>query len=97
MEQGGRYLIRAYYDRSASFSFDWTKASKFLQLKPLDDADLWYLPVPSGTSVNFDDPAYARVKENIDILKQNLHSLVVIATADMSAMPSAQKYHVTIT
>lgn len=91
MEQGGRYLIRAYYDRSASFSFDWTKASKFLQLKPLDDADLWYLPVPSGTSVNFDDPAYARVKENIDILKQNLHSLVVIATADMSAMPSAQE------
>ncbi|MEN6593377.1 MAG: FtsX-like permease family protein [Clostridiaceae bacterium] len=91
MEQGGQYLIRAFYDRSASFSFDWTKASKFLQLKPLDDADLWYLPVPSGTSVNFDDPAYARVKENIDILKQNLHSIYVTATTDMSAMPSTQE------
>ncbi|MEN6419891.1 MAG: FtsX-like permease family protein [Clostridiaceae bacterium] len=91
MEQGGRYLVRAFFDISASYSLDWTKASKSLFLKPLDDANLWYLSVPPGTSVNFDDPAVARVKENIDVLKQNLHSLEVTATADMSAMPSTQE------
>ncbi len=91
MEQGGRYLIRAYYNTFVNFSSDWTKASKFLQLKPLDDANLWYLLVPHGTSVNFDDAAVAQVKENIDVLEQNLHSIYVIATADMSAMPLTQE------
>lgn len=91
MEQGGRYLIRTFYDPSFSAYPDWTKASKSLLLKPLDDANLWYLPAAPGTSVNFDDSAYAQVKENVDVLQQNLHSLAVVATVDMSAMPSTQE------
>ncbi len=62
-----------------------------LQVKPLDDGQLWYIPITKGASIDFSDPVLAHFKNEIDILNENLHTLSIFATADMSAMPKMQE------
>ena len=62
-----------------------------LQIIPLDDGQLWYLPLAKDASIDFSDPAMAAIKNEIDVLNENLHTLSIIATADMSAMPKRRK------
>jgi len=62
-----------------------------LAIKPLDDGQLWYLQLDAGASIDFSDPAMATIKNEIDVLNENLHVLTIFATADMSAMPQMQE------
>ncbi len=62
-----------------------------LKLLPLDDQQHWYTQLDNGASINFSDPEMASIKNKIDVLNENLHTLSIIATADMSAMPEMQE------
>ncbi len=88
MEVGQRYLIRAWDD--------WGSLSTQLvgfrfQLLPLNDQQLWYKPLAKDEPIDFSPPEMADIKNRIDILNENLHSLSIIATADLSAMPRMQE------
>ena len=93
MEVGQRYFIRGWYDIGFR---SWILVGKTLhyadlEIIPLDDQQLWYIPLASGASIDFSDPVMAPFKNEIDILNENLHTLGIIATADMSAMPRMQE------
>jgi ABC-type antimicrobial peptide transport system permease subunit len=91
METGQRYLIRCWEDPFQEF-FPWNSPyNSILQIIPLDDEQLWYIPMAKGASIDFSDPAMAAIKNKIDILNENLHTLNIIATADLSAMPKTQE------
>ena len=91
METGQRYLIRCWEDPFQEF-FPWNSPyNSKLQIIPLDDEQLWYIPITNGASIDFSDPAMAAIKNKIDILNENLHTLNIIATADLSAMPKMQE------
>lgn len=91
IEIGQRYLIRCWEDPGQKF-FPWDSPyNSILQIIPLDDEQLWYIPIANGASIDFSDPAMAPIKNKIDILNENLHTLNIIATADMSAMPMTQE------
>ncbi len=62
-----------------------------LQIIPLDDGQPWYLPLAKDASIDFSTPAMSAIKNEIDVLNENLHTLSIIATADMSAMPMMQE------
>ncbi|MBE3119971.1 MAG: ABC transporter permease, partial [Candidatus Atribacteria bacterium] len=83
MQVGQRYLIRGWFDHGTSYSE--------IQIRPLDDADLWYLPVEAGSDVDLNAPSLAGIKNEIDILNQNQHALFLVGTTDMSALPDMQE------
>jgi len=92
MEVGQRYLIRGWKDIGFELGDYWENAHYAdLQLLPLGDQGLWYIPLASGASIDFSDPDMASIKNDIDILNENLHALGMITTADMSAMPIFQE------
>ncbi|MGB4594959.1 MAG: ABC transporter permease [Anaerolineaceae bacterium] len=87
MEVGQRYLIRAWDDDlpiglEGFFRF---------QILPLDDQQLWYKPLAIDEMLDFSSPEMASIKNSIDILNENLHSLGIIAASDLSALPSMQE------
>jgi len=91
MESGQRYLIHGWEDPEQEF-FPWGSPYNVIhQIIPLDDQQLWYLPLAEGARVDFSAPAMAAIKNKIDILNENLHTLNIIATADLSAMPKTQE------
>jgi ABC-type antimicrobial peptide transport system permease subunit len=99
MEAGQRYLIRGWEDVGFPIDFSWDTHGAYLLIKPLDDGQLWYVPLDEGASIDFSKPAMASIKNQIDVLNENLHTLSILATADMSAMPQMQaasrKYYLT--
>lgn len=92
MTAGKRYLIRGWEDPWVLESEIWENAyfAKF-QIIPLDDGGLWYYPLAKDEQIDFSAPEMASIKNRIDILNENLHTLALIATADMSAMPRMQE------
>jgi ABC-type antimicrobial peptide transport system permease subunit len=109
MEAGQRYFIRGWENIGLVADPTWRQELIYgtsqvaaygdYQIKPLDDGQLWYIPLSEGESINFSDPKLAPFKDQIDVLNENLHALCIIATADMSAMPAMQeasrKYYLT--
>lgn len=87
MEVGQRYLIRAWDDFG---SLPTLLVGYRFQILPLDDQQLWYKPLAKDGPLDFSSPEMADIKNRIDILNENLHSLGIIATADLSAMPRMQ-------
>jgi len=87
MEIGQRYFIRAWKDTS---QLDDLQTST-LQMIPLDDDRLWYQPLAKNEQMDFSTPEMASIKNKIDILNENIHTLNIIATVDMSAMPMMQE------
>lgn len=92
MDAGQRYFIRCWKEIGFQLDFSWenTHAADLL-LIPLNDQGLWYLPLASGASIDFNSPVMAAIKTEIDVLNENLHALGIIASADMSAMPEMQE------
>jgi ABC-type antimicrobial peptide transport system permease subunit len=92
MEAGQRYFVRSWKEVGYPYDFSWenTHDSELL-LIPLDDQGLWYLPLAKGASIDFNSPVMAAIKNEIDVLNENQHSLGIIATSDMSAMPEMQE------
>jgi hypothetical protein len=92
MEVGQRYLIRGWHDGGFEPDLSWENTHGTSdQIIPIDDKQLWYIPVAKGASIDFSDPAMASIKNEIDVLNENLHTLTIIATTDMSAMPRTQE------
>ena len=92
MVVGQRYLIRGRDDYNYTIDTNWINVHfAYLEIKPLDDKQLWYIPIAKGTDIDFSDPVLTPFKNKIDILNENLHTLYIIATADMSAIPSMQE------
>ncbi len=93
MQVGQRYFIRGWDDQVESkVDLSWENTHyAYLEIKPLDDGQLWYIPLAKGASIDLSDPVLAPFKNEIDVLNENLHTLGIIATADMSAMPKMQE------
>jgi ABC-type antimicrobial peptide transport system permease subunit len=93
MEAGQRYFIRGWDDLvETKVDFSWENTHyAYLEIKPLDDGQLWYIPLAQGASIDLSDPVLAPFKNEIDVLNENLHTLGIIATADQSAMPRMQE------
>jgi hypothetical protein len=89
MEVGQRYYIHGW-DPGVSDPYFFAYGTD-LQIIPLDDGQLWYLPLAKDASIDFSAPTMAAIKNEIDVLNENLHTLSIIATADMSAMPKVQE------
>src|SRR5690606_3639589 len=85
MEPDQRYLIRAWEDYGQEFFPRNSRYNARFQIIPLDDEQLWYIPLADGAGVDFSAPAMAAIKNQIDILNENLHMLNILTTADMSA------------
>jgi hypothetical protein len=89
MEIGQRYFIRGWSDdRNVSWNIIY---ESWLDLKPLDDELLWYIPLAKEATIDFSTPEMLPLKHKIDVLNENLHTLTIIATADMSANPRMQE------
>ncbi|MDX9771462.1 MAG: ABC transporter permease [Tenuifilaceae bacterium] len=91
MDVGQRYLMRAWKDNSFRIDPSWQNTSSTLQIRALDGEALWYLPLAQGAELDFNDPALAGIKNEIDILNENQHALYIFGSADMSAMPPMQE------
>jgi ABC-type antimicrobial peptide transport system permease subunit len=92
MQVGRRYFIRGWDDSSQAIDLSWENTHfAYLQIRPLDDGQLWYIPLAQGASLDFSDPVLAPFKNEIDVTNENLHTLGIIATADLSAMPKTQE------
>jgi hypothetical protein len=92
MVAGKRYLVRCWKEVGFPLDFSWENTHLAdLELLPLDDQELWYIPLASGASIDFSTPAMASIKNDIDILNENLHALGIITTVDMSAIPITQE------
>jgi ABC-type antimicrobial peptide transport system permease subunit len=91
MEVGQRYFIHGWKDW-VSLDFDWVNTHEAnLKIKPLDVGQPWYIPIAPGAKIDIGDPILAPFKNEIDVLNENLHTLGIIATADLSAMPKTQE------
>ena len=92
MEKGQRYLIRAYCDMGlTSAPVHWESARNELMLMPLVEGGPWYMPLQEGEQADLDDPRLAGLKNELEIIDQNQHTLEVIGTADLSAAPRTQQ------
>ena len=92
METGQRYFVRSWNIPYTYLDLAWENTHQAnYQLLALDERQLWYIPLAKDASIDFNDPWMASIKNKIDILNENLHTLGIIATADMSAMPQTQE------
>ena len=92
MQVGRRYFIRGWDDSTQAIDLSWVNVHfAYLQIRPLDDGQLWYIPLAQGASLDFSDPVLAPFKNEIDVTNENLRTLGIIATADQSAMPKTQE------
>lgn len=89
MEVGGRYFVKASYQFNMVVS--WTLASNNLVVMPLNGDGLWFVPVEAGESVDFTAPALKELGDELAVLRENQSAMRVIATKDMSAIPSVQQ------
>jgi len=90
LEEGQRYFIRGWFDSNFTPNPNWENADSKLQIRALDDAQTWYLPVAEGAEVDFSDLDLAYIFNQIEIAYQNQRALAVVTSADMSAMPDTQ-------
>lgn len=93
MRLGQRYLIRAWSHPTFPFSVTGVNAVNLndaFNLKALDDKDLWYIPAEKDESIDLSLSKYEGIRLEIDRLNENLRSILLIGTSDMSALPEVQ-------
>jgi ABC-type antimicrobial peptide transport system permease subunit len=95
MEVGQRYFIHGW-DNGGYLDTDYFFYGTNLQIIPLDGGGLWYLPLAQDAGskdagIDFSTPAMAAIQNAIEVENENLHTLNILATADMSAMPHVQE------
>ena len=80
METGHRYFVRSLKIFLEDLDLAWENTHQAnRKLLELDDQGLWYIQLDKGESINFSDPEMASIKNKIDILNENLHTLGIIA------------------
>lgn len=95
LEEGHHYLIRVWHNPIGNYAsvgneIDVENEFDALNIKALDDADLWYLEVQEGERIDLSQPEFGKLRNEVDRLNQNLSSILLIGTSDMSAMPANQ-------
>lgn len=95
MEVGSSYLIRGWSHPSFNFSVVGLPISvenqyETMNLKPLDGKNLWFISVEDNQRIDLALPEIEALRLEIDRLNQNLRSILLVGTADMSAMPEMQ-------
>jgi len=88
MAVGQRYFIRGWENLGGK---TFRLFDNMFEIKPLDGKQHWFIQLGDGESIDFCDPALASIKNQIDILNENLHTQWIYTTADMSAMPQMQE------
>ncbi len=89
---GEHYLARGYYNFYNYISYynagpnSAADIPRMLIARPLGEQGLWLLPLDAG-KVNWDDPALAALKNDIEQQEAEKRAMLVIGTRDMSAMP----------
>ena len=89
MQVGNYYLIKAFYD-SDIYNI-WDNPGENLIIKPINNSDLWFLPVKPGVQLDLETPELAGLQDELELLRENQSAMVVIGTKDMSAMPLMQQ------
>lgn len=94
IEEGERYLIHAWHHPSFNFGVTGLpiaveNSSKSFNLKAVE-GDQWFIPLGASDSLDLTEPEYKNVRNQIDTLNQNLRSILLIGTSDMSALPGMQ-------
>lgn len=80
LEPGESYLFRAYWDSSL----------RFTMIKPLYTKGPLYEKLGMDGEINWDLPKWEELKEDIDVLNENIQSFSITTTKDMTAMPIFQ-------
>lgn len=83
MQIGNYYLIKAFYD-SDIYNI-WDNPGENLIIKPINNSDLWFLPVKPGAAVDLETARIAGLQDELELLRENQSAMVVIGTKDMSA------------
>ncbi len=91
MQVEQRYLIRGWKENFTVVAPNFQISGATLQIRSLDGDALWYLPVAKDAEVDFNDPDLTDLKNEIDILNENQHTLNIKAAKDMSALPIMQE------
>lgn len=91
LKEGQRYFIRGWFDSNFTPNPNWENADSKLQIRALDDAQTWYLPVAEDAEIDFIDPTLRDTLNLIEIAAQNQHAISVVTSTDMSAMPDTQQ------
>ena len=89
VQVGNYYLIKAFYD-SDIYNI-WDNPGENLIIKPINNSGLWFLPVKPGVQLDLETPELAGLQDELELLRENQSSMVVIGTKDMSAMPLMQQ------
>lgn len=92
MTVGARYLVRAAYNPLDSRCVDLAlhpQAAHVFLFKRLTDENPWFLEAEEALDLS--NAQYSRLLKEIRLVDDNQRALYVIATADMSAMPSVQE------
>ena len=89
VQVGNYYLIKAFYD-SDIYNI-WDNPGENLIIKPINNSDLWFLPVKPGVQLDLETPELAGLQDELELLRENQSAMVVIGTKDMSAMPLMQQ------
>jgi len=87
LEPGERYFFKGSLFRFAHFAAD-TFTGRFAAQNLWDD--IWYIPVPHGESIDFTNPVYAHLEDEILTQNINQRTMFIVGTVDMSAMPTFQ-------
>lgn len=80
LEPGESYLFRAYWDSSL----------RFTMIKPLYTRGPLYEKLGDDGGMDLTLPKWEELKEDIDVLNENIQSFSITTTKDMTAMPTFQ-------
>ena len=94
MEIGKRYLMRGNTDPFFGYTVtetSWLNRNYAFPLRPLDGEGQYYLEVPPGQDSLLEQAEYAHMRKRMAFLEENIHSLLLAGTEDMSALPQMQE------
>lgn len=93
LQKDNRYLIRAYFDRGlshADFINQHLHAYRYLSHTPLTTKGRLWFPLKPDERVDLSNPDLKGIRDDMELVNANQHSMAVITTVDMSAMPQTQ-------
>ena len=81
LEPGKKYLFRAFIE---------PKLNEGSIVKPLYEGGPLYMELDDNGYIDWDDPEYKIIKDEIDFINENIISYNLIGTKDMTAFPEIQ-------
>lgn len=84
-----RILLRVCYDSSRNVLAPLEDAEQYMNLASLPDGHS-FLPLNAGEEIDLDAPKFAGIREQIQLLENQMRAVSLLGTADMSALPEMQ-------